>query len=191
MAAFEHITTLLSFVFALALTHLLASATDLILNRERVRFSWTQTIWMANAAILLLINWLSLYGDKNLREWDATTIGVQFLFTVLQYFTCSLVSPAMKEGETLDMGAFFERQKLYALGAIAALGVFAIAINALFWSKLSNETAIHFIADQVVIGVLLVITIAAMVVRPKWLQLVLAAVFTAGLLIPYFTTSLS
>jgi hypothetical protein len=191
MAAFEHITTLLSFVFALALTHLLASATDLILNRDQVRFSWTQTIWMANAAILLLINWLSLYGDKNLREWDAVAIGLQFLFTVLQYFTCSLVSPAMKEGQTLDMGQFFERQKIYVLGAIAALGVFAIAINAFFWSMLSNESASHFIADQMVIGVLLVITGVAMIARVAWLQLALAILFMAGLLVPYFTTSLN
>jgi hypothetical protein len=41
----EHTAALLSFVYALALTHPLSSVTDLVLARERVRFSGLQAMW--------------------------------------------------------------------------------------------------------------------------------------------------
>jgi hypothetical protein len=37
MSAFEHVTALWSFVYALALTHLLARIAELIVARDRVR----------------------------------------------------------------------------------------------------------------------------------------------------------
>jgi len=39
VSAFEHVTALLSFVYALALTHLLARIAELIVARERIKFS--------------------------------------------------------------------------------------------------------------------------------------------------------
>ena len=39
MTAFEHVTALFSFVYALALTHLLARIAELIVARDRVKFS--------------------------------------------------------------------------------------------------------------------------------------------------------
>ena len=38
MTAFEHVTALFSFVYALALTHLLARIAELIVARDRVKF---------------------------------------------------------------------------------------------------------------------------------------------------------
>jgi hypothetical protein len=49
MSAFEHVTALLSFVCALALTHLLARIAELVVARERVRFSSLLALGMANA----------------------------------------------------------------------------------------------------------------------------------------------
>ncbi len=39
MSAFEHVTALLAFVYALALTHLLARVAELVVTRERVLLS--------------------------------------------------------------------------------------------------------------------------------------------------------
>ena len=51
---FEHVTILLSIIFALAMTHILASATELVWERHTVRFSGLQTLWMVNALLGLL-----------------------------------------------------------------------------------------------------------------------------------------
>jgi len=57
---FEHLTLLLSFIYVIALTHLLSSATGLILARDRVRFSPLLAIWMVVALAILFNNWLSM-----------------------------------------------------------------------------------------------------------------------------------
>lgn len=58
---FQHVTVLVSFIFAIALTHVFSSASQLILARERVRFSWLLSVSMLNAALGVIINWLGLW----------------------------------------------------------------------------------------------------------------------------------
>jgi hypothetical protein len=53
MTAFEHVTALFSFVYALALTHLLARIAELVVARDRVRFSGLLALGMTNAALLV------------------------------------------------------------------------------------------------------------------------------------------
>ena|SRR6266487_2289426 len=45
---FQHITVLFSFVFAIAMTHVLSCVSKLILARGRVRFSGLHALWMLN-----------------------------------------------------------------------------------------------------------------------------------------------
>lgn len=56
---FEQINLLLSFVFALAMTHLLSTGAELLLARSRVVFSGPHAIWIVNAVLMLLVNWLA------------------------------------------------------------------------------------------------------------------------------------
>ena len=63
---FQHVTVLVSFIFAIALTHVFSSASQLILARERVRFSWLLSVSMLNAALGVIINWLGLWELQNL-----------------------------------------------------------------------------------------------------------------------------
>jgi hypothetical protein len=42
----------------------------LIVARERVRFSGLHALWMLNALMLLLINWLSLWLLENVKHWS-------------------------------------------------------------------------------------------------------------------------
>jgi len=180
-AAFTHITTLLSFVFALALTHLLASATDLVLKRDRVRFSWLQALWMANAMLLLLTNWLSLWDTRGLAHWDIAAIVLQFFFTVLQYFTCSLVSPQVPEDGVLDMREFHARQKRWYIGAVAALGLYAIVINIFFHARLAGSDP-HFLAGQMMILPMIVLVMLAIFVHRPWLEALIGLLFMASLI---------
>src|SRR2546426_12807036 len=69
-SAFEHVLLLLSFVYALALTHLLSRIGSLLLARARVTFSGLLALDMANAILLVFANWLSLWDIRGLREWD-------------------------------------------------------------------------------------------------------------------------
>src|SRR5947209_569664 len=82
MSAFEHVTALLSFVYALALTHLLARIAELIIARERVKFSGLLALGMVNAVLMVFVNWLSLWDLRSVTNWDLASIAIQFLFAV-------------------------------------------------------------------------------------------------------------
>ena len=129
MSAFEHVTALLSFVYALALTHLLTRIAELVVARERVRFSGLLALGMVNAVLLVFVNWLSLWDLRSVTNWDLASIAIQFLFAVSVYVICALIGPkALDEGE-IDLEDFFWRQRPYFYGAIDVCLVLALLAN--------------------------------------------------------------
>ena len=60
MNAFDHVLVLLSFVYALAVTHLLSRIGTLYSNRERVTFSGLQALLMLVAILQVFFSWLEL-----------------------------------------------------------------------------------------------------------------------------------
>src|ERR1051325_5083083 len=107
MSAFEHVTALLSFVYALALTHLLARIAELVVARERVRFFGLLALGMVNAVLLVFINWLSIWDLRSVISWDIVSIAVQFLFAIALCFLCVLVGPQTPDEGPIDLEEFF------------------------------------------------------------------------------------
>jgi hypothetical protein len=107
---FQHVSVLVSFIFAIALTHVFSSASQLLLARDRVRFSALLTVAMVNAALGVIINWLGLWEFQNLKHWSLGEVLLQLGWVIPNYFSCSLVAMSYSEGGLLDMSAFFERQ---------------------------------------------------------------------------------
>src|SRR5919206_2353348 len=102
---FQHVTVLVSFIFAIALTHVFSSASQLILARERVRFSWLLSVSMLNAAAGVIINWLGLWSLQNLKSWSLNEVLLQLGWVIPNYFSCSLVAMPVGENGLLDMPA--------------------------------------------------------------------------------------
>ena len=139
MSAFEHVTALLSFVYALALTHLLARIAELVVARERVRFSGLLALGMVNAVLMVFVNWLSLWDLRSVTSWDIASIAIQFLFAISVYIICALVGPKMPDDSTIDLEDFFWRQRTYFYGAIIICLVLALLAN-LDFLKTPNTT---------------------------------------------------
>lgn len=167
---FEHVTVLLSFVYAIALTHLLSSATELIWSRDRVRFSGLFAIWMIVAAFILVSNWLSFGGLSGMKHWSMTEVMIQFVCAVVQYFTCSLISIRPKEDGMIDLPAFFERQRPTLAIAYILLGIGAMIINYRDSSVAAGLTADSWIAENGEIVVMIALVAVAGWARPRWLQ---------------------
>src|SRR5712672_3660780 len=107
---FQHVSVLVSFIFAIALTHVFSSASQLLLARDRVRFSSLLTVSMVNAALGVSINWVGLWELHNLNHWSLGEVLLQPGWVVPHSFSCSLVAMPVSESGPLDMSAFFERQ---------------------------------------------------------------------------------
>jgi len=114
MRAFDHVLILFSFVFALALTHLLSRVGSLMLARRRVRFSPLHAFMVANAVVLVLVNWLALWFVRDLREWDLFSIVIYFLFALASFFFCAAAAPEVPSEGTIDLEHFYwENYRLF------------------------------------------------------------------------------
>ncbi len=176
MSAFEYVTAVLSFVYALALTHLLARIAELIVARERVRFSGLLALGMVNAVLMVFVNWLSLWDLRSVTNWDLASIAIQFLFAVSVYVICALVGPKMPDDGTIDLEDFFRRQRTYFYGAIIVCLVLALLANLDF---LKTPNAALFVKENLGTIALLIPAAFGLISRNRVVQWAAGVCFLA------------
>ncbi|HEY1838229.1 MAG: hypothetical protein WBQ17_09425 [Rhizomicrobium sp.] len=171
---FENVTILLSFVFAIALTHLLTSSTELVWARDRVRFSGLQAVWMINAGLGIVVNWLAFGDLRIVQHWNIAEVLLQFVGAVIQYYTCSLLSLRPHDEGVIDMPAFYERQRPAIFTAFAGLMICSMAQN--YWdrSQTAGLTPTSWIGENGVVLTMLALIAIAGLVKPRWLQWIAA-----------------
>src|SRR5215469_1523196 len=106
MQAFDYVLILLSFIYALALGHLLSRIGSLLLAAERVIFSPLAVLMAVNAAWTLFFCWLGLWGLHTMASWDIASVFAQFVFTLLLFFICVFAAPEAAASGTTDTEAF-------------------------------------------------------------------------------------
>jgi hypothetical protein len=177
---FQHVVTLCSFVFAIALTHIFASATELIRERGRVVFSWLLGLWMLNSALSLLVNWISLLLLEKVKHWSIGEILNQLSWVIPQYFTASLVSMRVPESGTIDLPDFYEKQRPVLFSAYVLLMVTSMTAN--FFDRNNFETwkPSDWIGADLLVLPMLIAAVVAGWAKPRSLQW-LAALGMVGL----------
>ncbi len=189
---FEQITILLSFVFAVALAHLLSSTTGLILARDRLRFSGLLALWMINALIGLLVNWLSIWQLHIIKTWTVVDVLLQFAPAMLQYFACSLVSIREESGAPLDMPAFYVAHRHAFTGAFAAMMVVNLFQNFVYRDSSAGIGGADWIVEDLLVTLMLA---AALVggwsnsVRLQWIAGLSMAALEAYMLATFVITA--
>jgi len=175
---FELVTVLLSFVFAIALTHLLTSSTELVWARDRLRFSGLQALWMLSAALSILVNWIGLEPLHAIKQWSIAEIEIQFVAAVVQYYTCSLISIRPAEHGIVDMRAFYERERPAIFSAYTTMGVISIFQN--WWDqKTYGVSGAELLKAEGIVVVMVLLTLTAGWARPKSLQWAAVAIMLA------------
>jgi hypothetical protein len=128
MAAFEHVVVLLSFVYALALTHLLSRIVELFDARARVKFSGLQAAMAVMAIMIVFLDWLALWPLRKVTTWDFLSVADNFALGILLFFTCAIAAPRVSLDGPIDLEDYYWHARrpfywLYLAGdAIAALG---------------------------------------------------------------------
>jgi len=179
---FEHVTTLLSFIYALAVTHLLASATELIIARDRVKFSGLQATWMAAALLGVFVNWLQFWPLRAISHWSLIDVSLLMLTAVVQYFTCSLVSVRVEREGAVDMAAFYARQKPMFLSALGGLLVLAAILNYAERNQSQGLASTAWIGEDLLVAPLAAPLVVSAIARATWLQWTSVLVYLALLL---------
>lgn len=148
MVAFNHVLTLMAFVFAVSLAQLLIRISALVADREKVVFSGLSGLAMANAILLVYLNWLAMYELRDAGNWNLLSISATFLFALSICFICTLAAPQSLASGAIDMDGFYWKQRKIYYGSWIVCETLAIFANRLFAtpslaSKLSAENLLN------------------------------------------------
>ena len=173
MSPFEFIIIFFAFVYSLALAHLLFAWTRMIRHRRQITFSWPHLLWMLVGMFLLAVDWLSTWDYQTFDKLSLVEISSGFLFVMLNYFFCALVSPDFEGGETYNLERFHSTEgRTYILVFVATVTI-AIVENFLAGEKLGITK--QGVENALVLFQLPLSLLPLFVKRP-WVQIVAPAV---------------
>ena len=176
MTLFEFVLAFSSVISALALGHLLFGAVHILRRRAKVRFSLPHALWMWSILALTLGNWAADWQLRSLTEWPAWTVLWLVASKVAQYALCVFVTPEFTANEEkIDLVAFYEREGPNFLWAMVGFCLIALMFNVAFSGFYGS-----WLRDSVLSLVALAITLTALFVSTRWVQ-VAAAVAMTGL----------
>ncbi len=167
MGAFEHIISLLSFVYALAIAHVLTTVARLIGQRERVHFSWLHAFWMANAMLVLIIDWISYWDVHAVPSWTMASIAFVVGQSFLDYMQAALVCPEIPDEGEIDLVAFHETRSRRYIGAFAATTAGALVLN-LYFGRSFNVA--EYLLQNAAVLPLFLVALAATIFRNRVVQ---------------------
>jgi hypothetical protein len=183
VTAFEHIILLLSFVYALALTHLLSGTAALIRARSRVVFSWFQAGWMANAFVIIVADWISFFDLRTTPVWNMGTILFVLCIAVANYLQAALVCVDVPDEGPVDMVSFHARQARTYIAAVVVSVVLAVLANVVLGGAFDIK---EYVRQNLVVFPMLVASVTGLIWVRGWMQAT-ALVALGVLWIVYFT----
>lgn len=181
MGAFEHVVSLLSFVYALAIAHLLLTVAGLIRRSERVRFSWFHAYWTANALLVIVVDWISFWDLHTVESWNIGLIFMMIAIALIDYLQAALVCPELPDEGAIDLAAFHATQARRYIGAFLAATTMALVANTVLGR--AYDIAAWGAQNAAVIP-LFVIALTATVVRRRWVDIV-APILLIGIWVYY------
>jgi hypothetical protein len=162
--------TLLSFVYSLALTHVLLGVARIVRHRRTVRLSAAHALWTVNVLVTVVLNWISLWDFRGAKALSLGEIAAAFFFAILLYLVATFVTPDVEDPKDQDLTAFHDREAVTYIG-----GLFFGAIVALLMNAGAGKVGVASWASQ---NMLLLATLPilplALIFRRGWPHLILA-----------------
>jgi hypothetical protein len=177
VSPFEFIILFFSFIYTLALTHLLFAWTRMVRHRRRLVLSAPHLLWMFVALAHLSVNWLSLWDFRSGGSLPLTTIASGFVLVIINYALCALVSPDFEGGETYDMKRFHDCEGPTYIGAMLVLVVTSIMVNVLAGAALDLE---KWWNENYLVATFLIPPVLALTIKRQWIQLLAPVALLAG-----------
>ncbi len=125
----EIAVTLLSFIYVLALTHVLQCFRDLWIARDRVKPSASHLIWMVALLLFAILTWFPAAESESGVALTGWRLGARLLFAMGVYFACAFVSPRVPDRGDLDMGDYEARNGAGFKLSFIALVILSLPLN--------------------------------------------------------------
>ncbi len=178
MSQFDFLSVLVSIIIALGLSHILASAAQLIRRRRRVQMHYTTLIWMAVLFLLLVQIWWVAFHRREIMHWSffgfLLYLLIPTLVSVLGYLLVSEIELELEPEFNLEREYYDNRRWFFGiLGAVVVLSLVEDAVRSRTLS-LDLNSAIRF--------VFFLLSVAGFGIQAKRAQFSIALTFLVVLL---------
>jgi hypothetical protein len=93
MTSFEYISTLLSIIIGLGITHLLIGVSRLIYNPKGIKIYWIHLVWTFFIFTYMISFWWFEYRFSSVQGWTFQLYLFVILYAVLLFFLCVINMP--------------------------------------------------------------------------------------------------
>ena len=106
MHAFDYLVTLFSFVFAMAIAHVLATVGDMVVASRRLTFSWLNAGWLLTVLLAVIAWWFGIWDLRKQQSWSTDTIAFFFCAACCLYVLARIVCPRIPLEGKVDLQEF-------------------------------------------------------------------------------------
>jgi len=188
MSAFEHVMTLSSFIFALAMGTILLSVATLVHKREQVKLALAPMLWMGAVFMTQINGWLVMYNFHDSTRWSYVATATLVIVPVLLFMQAALVVP--DQSGSLDLAAHHRRNFRYYAGleiCYAALALASIGSSLLLDNPDPRTPYFLFVT----MSLRVVLAIAAVTWTRRWVQIAAPALLLTIAVAGFFNSALA
>jgi hypothetical protein len=165
MTIFEHLSVLLSLILSLGIASLLLGVARLAQDWKRVVFSWPHALWTVAIFLSQILFWLFAFRFHSFTKTSLIGLAMPIAMVTAVFLQGALVTPTIESGEAIDLRAFHDSHRFQYLGAML---VYYLLFEG--WT-IHMATLLPLQWTSYVLPVLfLVTTLAALVFKPRWVQ---------------------
>jgi hypothetical protein len=132
MTTFNFVFGLYSIIASLSITHMLTGLVAVTRGRSKVRYSLSHTLWVWVAFAIVIGNWQSQWGLRDLAVWPAWSVLLLIATALAQFVFCAFVTPEVSADTDIDLNEFHTRERKRFIGAFLALVAIAVLYNVSF-----------------------------------------------------------
>lgn len=129
MTPFDFVSVFFSVILGLGVSHLLASAAQLVKSRTRVQLDWIPSAWAATAFLLLIQAWWGMWSLHSTPSWSYGSFIVLVLYQSALYLVSTLVLPDSYAESSESLSVHFGRVRPTLYAAMSVISLSALLIN--------------------------------------------------------------
>jgi hypothetical protein len=130
MDKIDILLTLYSIVSGLGLSRLIQGAAEMIEGRDRLKFYWLHTSWLALVFMAHVVSWFALMRFSTGAHWTVFNATGALCMPILLYLLSDLLVPRPVSEEPVSLRNHYYRNFRWLTGLLGAFVVLGIAVQA-------------------------------------------------------------
>jgi hypothetical protein len=129
MSDTDILLTLYSIVAGLGISKLVQGLATMIEARERIRFYWVHSAWLAITLAAHVVTIFALIRFSKSPHWTVFNSMLTLSMPLLLYLVSDLLVPAVGEDESADLRAYFYRNRRWFYSLMIATILIGVAVQ--------------------------------------------------------------